>query len=151
MLNLDHLPVRFSTKSKALSVLPALSKKSLLSLGQLCNNGCDYILLDKKYVRFVIDRFTTIIGTRYTTNGLWSVDLTPNGNPLPAYRPYYVHVANSVYAQKNKTELLDFLHRFAFRPTLSSRTKATNNNFLATWPGLTVDAVRKFLPDSINT
>ena len=109
------------------------------------------ILLDKKYVSAIVDGVITIIGTRYTKNGLWYVDLAPNGNPLPAAHPYYVNMANSVYAQKANTELLDFLHQPAFRPTVSSRTKATNNNFFTTWPGLPSDAVQKSLQESINT
>ena len=85
-----------------MSVLPALANKTLISLVQLCNNGSDYILLDKKYVSVIIDGVTTIIGTRDTTNGVWSVDLTHNGTPLSTYCPSYVHMANSEYAQKSR-------------------------------------------------
>ena len=62
-----------------------------------------------------------------------------------------MHMVKSVYAQKNKTKLLDFLYQAALGPTVSSWSKAVNNNFFSTWPGLTADAVHKFLPDSINT
>ena len=150
-LNLDHLPVRFSTKEKSTYVLPDLANKSLLSLGQLCHNGCYYILPDKKYVSFIIYGATTIIGTRDTNNRLWSVDLTNNGTPLSAAHPSYAHMANSVCVQKNKTKLLDFLHWAVFRPTVYSCTKAFNNNFFETWPSLTEDYVQNFLSDSINT
>ena len=99
-LNLDNLPVTFLTKADAASILTDLAKKSLLSLVQLCNNGCDYILLDKGYVGVIIDGVKTIIGTRDTNNGLWSVALNTNGNNLPATHPYYVNMKKSVYAQK---------------------------------------------------
>ena len=56
-----------------------------------------------------------------------------------------------MYAQKNKTEFLNFLHRDAFSPTYSSWKKAINNNFFATCIFLTADAAQKFLPNSINT
>ena len=151
MLNLDHFPVPFSTKAKSVSVLPAIFNRSLLYLGQLCDNGCDYIFLDKKYGSVIIDGFTTIICTIDNTTGLWSIDSTPNCTPLSDTYPYYVHMANSVYAQKNKTRLLDLLHRAAFIRTVSSWKKAINSKFLANWIGFTADAVQKFLPDSINT
>ena len=107
--------------------------------------------LIKKYVGVIIDRVTTIIGTRNTNNGLWSVYLSPNGTPLPATDLSYMHMANSAYAQKTKTEILDLLHRTTFSPTFSSWKKSINNNFFLTWTGLTSYAIRKFLFGSINT
>ena len=53
-LNLDQLPVRFSTKEKSASVLPAIARKSLLSLGKLCDNGCDYISLYKNTLALLL-------------------------------------------------------------------------------------------------
>ena len=71
---------------------------------------------------------------------------------LPCLLPIHIisHEKLCVCA-KNKNELLDFLHRAALIPTVSSWKNSINNNFFATWPGLTAYAVRKFLPDSINT
>ena len=70
-LDLDHLNIKFSNTAQLASVHPDLSSKSLLSLGQLCRNGCDYILLDKNYVSTIIYGNITIIRQRDHTNGLW--------------------------------------------------------------------------------
>jgi hypothetical protein len=151
-LHLPHLPVSFTASARAASVQPEL-RKSLVSLGQLCDHGCDYVLLDRQYASVIKDGVTTVIGLRDPTNGLWLVDLSPSGTPtpLPLPHPTYEHRANSAYEQKNKIQLIDFLHRACFSPPISTWTKAIDNNFFTTWPGLTSDAVRKFLPKSLAT
>ena len=45
-LDLHHLPLKLSSRARQTSVQPEL-RKSLISLGQLCDHGCDYVLLDK--------------------------------------------------------------------------------------------------------
>jgi hypothetical protein len=84
-------------------------------------------------------------------NGLWLVDLKSLGTPttLPTNHPTYQHYGQSTYEQKTKVQLIDFLHRACFSPSISTWTQATKNNFFATWPGLTARAIRKHLPKSL--
>jgi hypothetical protein len=79
--------------------------------------------------------------------------MAPSGSPIPipAQHPTYQHYANSAYEQKTKVQLIEFLHRACFSPTLSTWTQAIEKNFFATWPGLTAEAVRKYLPKSLAT
>ena len=153
LLDLKHLPVQLTPAARAATVHPSLSSKSLLSLGQLCDHGCDYVLLDKSYVSVIQDGVVSVIGKRDTRTGLWFVDIEPNPSAaaLPTQHPTYSHQANSAYEQSTKKDLINFLHRAAFSPSVSTWTKAIDSNFFATWPGLTADAVRKFLPKSLNT
>jgi hypothetical protein len=51
----------------------------------------------------------------------------------------------------SKAKLIQFLHQCAFSPPPSTWIKAINNKQFFTWPGLTADAVRKYLPDSTAT
>ena len=150
-LNIYHLPVYFSANTKAASVLTTLAKNSLFLLVNYVIMDVTIFYLIKEYVSVIIDGVTTIISTIDNSNRPFQIDLTPNSTPLTASHPSYVHITNSAYAQETKTELLDFLYQAAFSPTFPFWTKAINNKLLATWPGLTADAVRKFLPDSINT
>jgi hypothetical protein len=151
-LDLRHLPIQLNRRARATSVLPHL-QKSLISLGQLCDNGCDYVLLDRHYASVIKDGNTTGIGSRDTTTGMWVVDLEPSctPKPLPIQHPTYRHQANSAYEQKTKVQLIDFLHRACFSPTMSTWTQAIEKNFFTTWPGLTAEAVRKYLPKSLAT
>jgi hypothetical protein len=110
-------------------------------------------LLDKHLASIIKNDVTSIIGQRDPSNGMWLVDLQPSGAPivLPARHPTYQHHANSAYEQKTKVALIDFLHRTCFSPPISTWVQAIENNCFTTWPGLSADAVRKFLPKSLAT
>jgi hypothetical protein len=131
LLNLQHLPINLSSSACKATVQPDL-QKSLILLGQLCDHGCDYVLLDRQYASIIKDGITTVIGLRDPTNGLWLMDLEPSGAhmPLPTKHPTYVHCANSAYEQKTKTQLIDFLHRVCFSPPISTWTQAIEKKFL---------------------
>jgi hypothetical protein len=108
-LNLQHLPIRLSSAAHKATVQPAL-QKSLISLGQLCNHSCDYVLLDWHYASIIKESVTTAVGLRDPTNGLWLMDLESSDTPtpLPTQHPTYKHCANSAYEQKTKIHLIDF-------------------------------------------
>ena len=48
----------------------------------------------------------------------------------------------------SKEELIRYLHQCLFCPPKSTLLKAIKNNQLATWPGLTTEAVQKYPPES---
>ena len=132
-LDLQHLPIQLSSRAREVSVQPDL-QQSLVSLGQLCDNGCDYVLLDKHYASVIKDGITSVIGLRDPNTGLWLVDLEPSGapTPLPTHHPTYSHHAHSAYEQKTKVQLLDFLHRACFSPPISTWIQAIEKNFFTT-------------------
>jgi hypothetical protein len=82
----------------------AHSTKTLISLGQLCDHGCDYVLLDRHYASIIKDGVITVVALRGPTNSLWLMDLEPSDTPtpLPTQHPTYKHCANSAYEQKTK-------------------------------------------------
>ena len=47
-----------------------------------------------------------------------------------------------------KESLIKYLHQALFSPAKATLIKAIKNNQFASWPGLTADAVKKYLPDS---
>ena len=48
----------------------------------------------------------------------------------------------------SKASLVQYLHQAVFSPPNATLLKAVHNNQFVTWPGLTVKAVKKYLPDS---
>jgi hypothetical protein len=127
--NLQHLPIHLSCAACKATVQPAL-QKSLISLGQLCDHGCDYVLLDRHYASIIKDGVTTVVGLRDPTNGLWLMDLEPSDTPtpLPAQHPTYKHCANSAYEQKTKIQLIVFffsIERVSAHPSLPGRKPPT--------------------------
>ena len=56
--------------------------------------------------------------------------------------------ANNAYATTTKADLIQYLHQAAFSPVKKTWMNAIENGQFATWPGLTKEAVRKYLPES---
>ena len=54
--------------------------------------------------------------------------------------------ANHVYEKKSKQELTLFYHVACFSPTKRTFVDAIKRNAFASWPGLTVELVNKYLP-----
>ena len=53
---------------------------------------------------------------------------------------------NHVYETKSKQELTLFYHAACFSPTKRTFVDAIKRNAFASWPGITVDLVNKYLP-----
>ena len=58
------------------------------------------------------------------------------------------HTANNAYQITSKEEPIRYLHQCLFCPPKLTLLKAIKNHQLATWPGLTTEAVQKYLPES---
>ena len=56
--------------------------------------------------------------------------------------------ANNAYATTTKADLIKYLHQAAFSPVKKTWMKAIENGQFATWPGLTKEAVQKYLVES---
>jgi len=59
--------------------------------------------------------------------------------------------ACSAYKQSNLPDFNNFLHKTVFSPVLSTWFKVVNAGYFITWPGLTSDLIRKYLPKSMST
>ena len=59
--------------------------------------------------------------------------------------------ANHVYETKSKQELTLFYHAACFSPTTRTFVDAIKINAFASWPGLTVELVKKYLPRTEET
>jgi len=91
------------------------------------------------------DDKTIMTGPRDYATRLWTV-------PVEAYyNNKIIHTANSAYTQKSAAELYAFLHACLGYPTVATLIDAIKNNRLSTFPGLTVEGVRRHLPKSIAT
>jgi hypothetical protein len=54
--------------------------------------------------------------------------------------------AHNVYAQKSIQATIKYLHACCFSPVTDTWLKAIQNGHFATWPSVTVENVRKYLP-----
>jgi hypothetical protein len=56
-----------------------------------------------------------------------------------------IHSANNFYALRNTGALVNYLHKAMFSGTKSALVHAVKKGHLATWSGLTVEAINKHL------
>jgi hypothetical protein len=120
-------------------VLPIMANNSLLSVGQLCNEG--YTVTFKNASVAICDpqEFQILSGARDSGTGIWRINLRKDNQQLQ--QP----VTNNVYELRNTGALVHYLHKALFSPTKSALLQAVKNGHLITWPGLTEEAINKHL------
>jgi hypothetical protein len=132
------IPELNAAASKA-HVSPGMANHSLLSVGQLCDEG--YIVTFKQDTVTICDSGNSQIlsGPRDVNTGLWSINLKQTNNHIPE------PIANNVYELRSTGALVHYLHKALFSPTKSAMLQAVKDGHLITWPGLTEDAINKHL------
>ena len=68
-------------------------------------------------------------------------------SPIPPHSLF----SNNVHALSTKFNIVQYLHRSAFSPVLSTWTAAITSVFFNTWPGLTSALVHKHFPKILAT
>ena len=140
---------QLSTSVRSAAVFPTLHNKALVSVGQFCDDGFK-VIFTAEQVRLTKDDLT-IIGSRNKSDGLYYIKLTPDAVTNPVRSPSPNSAAFNVYTMQTKRDLVQYLHRAAFSPVISTWTAAIDAGHFSTWPGLTSQLVRKHLPASIAT
>jgi hypothetical protein len=121
------------------NVFPGMAHHSLLSVGQLCDEG--YIVTFKKASVTICDsEKSQILSSPQDLNtGLWCINSKQTNNHITE------PIANNVYELRNTGALVHYLHKALFSPTKSAMLQAVKDGHLITWPGLTEDAINKHL------
>jgi hypothetical protein len=137
---------QLSKVAKAAHVFPAMENKSLLSVGQLCDEVYS-VLLNTNGVKILNEKQKIIMkGSRDHDTGLWRINLLQtNPTCTISQPPSQPHAANNVYALRNSGTLVNYLHKAIFSCTKYALVHAIKRGYLTTWPGLTVEAVNRHL------
>jgi hypothetical protein len=132
------IPELNTAASKA-HVLPGMANHSLLSVGQLCDEG--YIVTFQQDTDTICNSGSShlLSGPRDVNTGLYRINLKQTNNHRP--KP----IANNVYELRNKGALIHYLHKASFSPRKSAMLQAVKDGHLITWPGLTEEAINKHL------
>eukprot|EP00978_Attheya_sp_CCMP212_P027606 scaffold92901_cov49-Attheya_sp.AAC.1 len=163
---LNTIP-QLPAKAKVARVFEEITSANLLSTGQLCDAGCTaiYTSKDVKFVKgdVIIDTSGECIieGKRNPTNGLWDVkvDLVPTStnkqqhiNGIIRPKTTKTDLINGIIRKKTtKTDLVKYHHISLGSPTSVALLNGIKKGFLTTFPGLTEELVKKYLPKSIDT
>jgi hypothetical protein len=144
-----------SDKARRADVLPGLWPNSLVSVGKLAD--ADYTTIfhpqgegvavhEKNTIQVKLLSKPVLQGW-WDANGLWRLsrdDETPITHTSN-------EVAANVYSLPLMPQTIRYLHAAAGFPTKDSWIKAVKNGNYATWPGITVEAVNKHFPESVET
>jgi hypothetical protein len=124
-------------------ILPGLVHNSLISVGQLCDNGCS--------VTFTQDQVTVskkgkhlMYGARDPKSRLWRVNLKQKFETAKVQ-------CNHAHGNNNQKYLINYLHAACFSPVKSTWIMAIKNGNFISWPGLTKHAVETHLSKSTST
>jgi hypothetical protein len=100
-----------NTAASKSHVFPAMANHSLLSFGQLCDEGC--IVTFKQDTVTICDSGNSQIlsGPRDANTGLWCINLRQTNNHIPE------PIENNVYELRNTGALFHYLHKALFSPT----------------------------------
>jgi hypothetical protein len=110
---------------------------SLLSVGQLCDEG--YIVTFQRDIVTICNSESSklLSGPQDATTGLWRLSLKQTNKHIPNT------IANNVYELRNTGALVHYSHKASFSPTKAEMLQAVKYRHLITWPGLTEDTINK--------
>ena len=84
------LSALLSDRAKKASILPGLKSASLISIGQLCDDGCDVLLNNKKLLA-IKEHKIILEGTRNYSDGLWDIPVYKNTIASDTYALPNIH------------------------------------------------------------
>jgi hypothetical protein len=128
-----------SEASSVSHVFSDMANHSLLSLGQICNEGyC---------ITFGVDGVTiynstskSILKGQWDLNtGLWRINLRSD-----KHKPT-IAAANNVCELRSTGALVNYLHKAMFSTIKSALLRAVKKGHITTWPGLTEAAINNHL------
>jgi hypothetical protein len=131
-LDLPALPL----PARVALIVPELGNHSLISIGQLCDAGCD-VQFDATSVDVRHDGRHIYSGTRDTVSKLW--------NLVPTAPDEFAGVA---IGAPSPTNLVALAHAALFSPALTTMETALRKGFITNFPGLTQTTFRKYPPTS---
>jgi hypothetical protein len=128
-----------NTDASKAHVFPGMTHHSLLSVGQLCEEGYK-VTFQRDTVTICNSKNSKLLsGPRDVTTGLWCINLKQTTKHIPD------PIANNVYELHNTGALVHYLHKAFFSPTKSAMLQAVKDGHLITWLGLTEYAINKHL------
>ena len=147
-------------------ICPGLANMSLVGIKTLVDAGCE-VLFSKDDCIVLYEGSIVWKGGRQARSGLWILPLSPDGveemaklqlsptkwaNTVEELRKEAEmsdqsggDQVNNAFHTTTKAELIKYLHQAAFSPVKATWKKAIENGHFTTWPGLTPEAVEKYL------
>jgi hypothetical protein len=132
------LPVQ----ARTVHIVPELANANLLSVGQLCDAGCEVTFTA---TTATVHHHNHIImnGSRDPRSRLWTMSMERVCPP--------VEQANASLLSATPAQLVAFAHASLFSPALSTLEDALRDEPMLQLPGLTLATLKKYPPNSLAT
>ena len=108
-------------------IYPCLQNESLLSIGQLCDEGCIIAIFNKTNLSVLKENKVTLKGTKNLTDELWDVQVKRKSIQVINY---------TISRDKIKTELAKYLHGCAFSRVILTFQQCINKRNSISWPSI---------------
>ena len=134
-------------------IIPGLANHSLISIVQLCNEGCEVKFI-KEACHVIYNNRVIMYGRKCPRTGLWMLPVAQHQQEemVEANHPTTtLELMANVYETSTQADLAQYLHQCLFSPTPATLIKAINNDQLLSFPGLTSELITKHLPPSTAT
>ena len=131
-----------------------IKNKALLSLGQLCNNGCEIHMTPTNiyiYIYNNTDATLSLKGNRDASTKMWTINSDNQPNQTQTRVQNTRLQANNFYEYNKKKDIFTYLHKAAYSPVKSTLIKAINAGLFTSWPDLTAELVETHLEKSPAT
>jgi hypothetical protein len=135
----DLLLADLPPQARKAHILPGLVHNSLISVGQLCDNGCS-VTFTQEQVTVPKNGKCVMYGSRDPRSRLWRVDLKQRFETKQIQ-------CNHAHENSNQKDLINYLHAVCFSPVKSTWITAIKNGHFTSWPVLTEHAVENIYPN----
>jgi len=140
------LPNVLSKQATLAYSFPTMSNP-LISIGQLCDDGCTaiftaskcYVVKENALDTSSLESLSILQGDRNCATNLWYFNL--NSSSIPKIQ----NNANTTVYEMKKQDLIEFHHKACFSPVKDTWLKAIKHGFFESWPGLSYTDVNKHL------
>jgi hypothetical protein len=160
-------PFDVQKPANELHITPGISENSLLSTSKYADAGCITIfendmvnVYGAQNTMITVSREAVLRGWQEDREDLWQIpivdtvqknntDTTIFNKPPTEFlpdRPEPSEAVHNVYTLKTQPELVRYHHTAAGFPTKPTFLAAIKNKQFPSWPGLTINAVRKHFP-----
>jgi hypothetical protein len=131
-----------SHQARQAHILPGLVHNSLISVGQLCDNGCS-VTFTQDQVTVSRNGKNVMNRSRDLKSRLWRVNLKQKMKPE-------LVKCDHAHDNNNQKDLINYLHAACFSPVKSTWIKAMKNGNFSSWPGLNEHNVEKYWSKSTS-
>ena len=128
-------------EAKQAHIHPMIKNSSLLSIGQLCDDGCSAIFTKEK-LQVIKNNKIIMTGKRNAEDGLWDV-------PVKKQKESTINAI--IRKDSTKTKLANYYHACLGSPCLTTLQKAVRQGNLITWPGIEGINFLKYKPNEVAT